>query len=372
MIAPLRRWWDRFRGGGEAGVTVPPMDGSLRPNRLLEEAPAVLTIKAPDNLATDGRRVLFSSGNAVLKLEADGKSFEVARFEHPVNALALASDGTLAVGLGDGSVMVQGAAGERKLILGTGERRFVCPTALLFTASDELLIAQGSATLPASEWRRDLMDRGATGSVWLGSIASGGVKLVADRLSWPYGVGMTGGRIAITESWRHRIVTVDPKGGNITPVLEDLPGYPARLTPAGDAGWWLAVFAPRGQLIEFVQREPKFRARMMAEVDPDHWVSPSLKPSSTFLEPLQGGAQKHLGMLKPWAPTRSYGLVVKLDRQFRPVFSFHSRADGRRHGVTSCIEAGGRVLATSRGGDTIVQLDPAVAKPAAMPTEVSP
>jgi hypothetical protein len=110
---------------------------------------------------------------------------------------------------------------------------------------------------------------------------------------------------------------------------------------------------------------------MMAEVDPDHWVSPSMKPSSTFLEPLQGGAQKHLGMLKPWAPTRSYGLVVKLDRQFRPIFSFHSRADGRRHGVTSCIEVGGRVLATSKGGDTIVQLDPAVAKPAAMPTEVS-
>ena len=30
---------DRFRGGGEAAVTVPPMDGALRPNSRIEDAP---------------------------------------------------------------------------------------------------------------------------------------------------------------------------------------------------------------------------------------------------------------------------------------------------------------------------------------------
>jgi hypothetical protein len=34
----------------------------------------------------------------------------------------------------------------------------------------------------------------------------------------------------------------------------------------------------------------------------------------------------------------------------------HSRADGRRHGITSCLEADGRLLATSKGGDVIVSL----------------
>ena len=40
----------------------------------------------------------------------------------------------------------------------------------------------------------------------------------------------------------------------------------------------------------------------------------------------------------------------------RPVASFHSRANGRRHGVTSAVEAGGRVLVASKGGDAILDI----------------
>ena len=47
-----------------------------------------------------------------------------------------------------------------------------------------------------------------------------------------------------------------------------------------------------------------------------------------------------MGIHKPWAPSRSYGLVVRLDAAMRPVASFHSRANGHRHGVTSAIEVG--------------------------------
>ena len=56
-------------------------------------------------------------------------------------------------------------------------------------------------------------------------------------------------------------------------VLPDLPAYPgADIAGCRRAGAWLAVFAPRSQLIEFVLREQRFRERMMAEVEPDHWV----------------------------------------------------------------------------------------------------
>ena len=164
--------------------------------------------------------------------------------------------------------------------------------------------------------------------------------------------------MAVSESWRHRVVVLRRAGGAPEPVLADLPGYPARLVAAAAGGYWLAVFAPRNQLIEFVQREPEFLARMMADVDSDYWAAPSLETvRRRFLEPLQGGAQKHLGMVKPWAPTRSYGLVVRLDRRFRPTDSFHSRADGRRHGVMSCVEHGGRLIVAAKGGDAIVALE---------------
>ena len=62
MIGALSRAFDRFRGSGEAAVTIPSMDGAFRPNHILEAASSVLEIAAPDNLASDGRRILFSSG----------------------------------------------------------------------------------------------------------------------------------------------------------------------------------------------------------------------------------------------------------------------------------------------------------------------
>ena len=93
---------------------------------------------------------------------------------------------------------------------------------------------------------------------------------------------------------------------------------------------------------------------MIAEVDPDFWIAPSLSSGKSFKEPLQAGGVIRLGVHKPWAPTRSYGLVIRLDREFQPVWSLHSRADGLRHGVTSVIEAEGRLLAASKGRGEIV------------------
>lgn len=138
-------------------------------------------------------------------------------------------------------------------------------------------------------------------------------------------------------------------------MFEDLPGYPAHLVRSSNRGdFWLAVFAPRTQLIEFVLREDEFRNRMMCDIEPDYWIAPSLHSPRSFLEPLQGGALKQLGELKPWAPTRSFGLVIRFDAAFRPLESFHSRANGTRHGVTSCLPVGNGLLIAAKGGGEIV------------------
>jgi hypothetical protein len=53
--------------------------------------------------------------------------------------------------------------------------------------------------------------------------------------------------------------------------------------------------------------------------------------------------------MKPWSPSRSYGLIARLDDAYRPMASLHSRTNGRRHGVTSCLEAEGRLYFTAKG-----------------------
>jgi len=69
------------------------------------------------------------------------------------------------------------------------------------------------------------------------------------------------------------------------------------------------------------------------------------------------GGVKTMGIHKPWSPSRSYGLVARLDGEMRVVKSFHSRANGHRHGVTSVIELENRVLVAAKGGRVILAID---------------
>ena len=350
MIGWLRTRIDTFLGQGDAAVTVPPMDGALSPNTRLDRARLVASVPAPDDLAEAGGTVVFSSGDTVYRLDpASGTAELVRQFPAPVTCLAALGD-TLAVGLAEGGLRI--LQGGREIAVPS----LACPTALAFAAPGRLLATQGSARNGPGQWKHDLMQRGASGSVWEVSVADGTVRVLASGLAWPNGIATTPDGIVISESWRHRLIRLD--GPRAVPVLVDLPGYPARLAPASDGCWWLSVFAPRGQLFEFVLRERRYCDRMMAEIDPEHWLAPAITPPKSFLEPMMGGALRTHGIVKPWAPTRSYGLLVRLDARFRPVRSFHSRADGTRHGVTAALDLGTRVLVAARGGDAILDLDP--------------
>lgn len=353
-MAWLQRGVDAFRGRGEAAATVPPMDGALHPNILLQTAREVLRIEAPDNLVVSGGSVLFSSGCGVFMLDAAaGTARELRRFDRVITCLA-ATDGLLAAGLDDGRLHFCRPDLATSVVTTLDGERPACPTAMAFRDASSLIVCHGSSRNSPGEWQRDLMQRQSAGSVWEVSVADGSARVLAGGLAFPNGAILSEGEVIVSESWRHRLVRLT--GAGAVPILADLPGYPARIAPSAQGDYWLCVFAPRSQLIEFVLRETGYRERMMRELDPDHWIAPTLSPPKSFLEPMQGGALRSHGILKPWAPTRSYGLLIRLNAQFRPVASYHSRADGTRHGITSCVEAGSQVLVASRGGDAILAI----------------
>src|ERR1700749_1690915 len=62
---------DRFLGRGEASVAIPPMDGALKPNGVVDKAAPLLTVTRPDNLLRVGDSVLFSSGRKLLLVSGD-------------------------------------------------------------------------------------------------------------------------------------------------------------------------------------------------------------------------------------------------------------------------------------------------------------
>ena len=347
---------DIFRG---KAVTIPPMDGALKPNTALDDAPVALEVAAPDNLCSDGDRLIFSSGDKVFALKS-GKVEEIQSFDAPVTALAVSPTGDLAIGLDNGELGLMPRNGSPRELPATAN--LACPTALAFDGSNALYGAQGSARHRPSDWAVDLMRKNAFGSVWRIDLAgSGSAALVLQGLAFPNGLLADRDSVIVAESWQHRVIRLSANGAQ-KPILEKLPGYPARLSPAGDGGVWLALFAPRNRLIEFTLLENAYREQMMREVPRECWIAPALASETSFLEPLQCGGVKTMGIHKPWSPSRSYGLVVKLDAKLRPVASFHSRANGRRHGVTSVAEVGGRVFAASKGGNAILEISPEVSR----------
>jgi hypothetical protein len=353
---------DIFRG---KAVTIPPMDGALKPNTALDDADIVLEVAAPDNLCADGDRLLFSSGSQVFALQPGGaaRPQEVTRFDAAVTALAVSPSGDLAIGLDDGKLgIIVRDGGARQLPSPGG---LACPTALAFGPDAALYVAEGSSRHRASDWTVDLMESNRAGSVWrLDASGSSNPHCLGRDLAFPFGLLVLpeSHGLVVAESWRHRLVGIPghdagtPGANTPEPILSKLPGYPARLTSAADGGAWLALFAPRNRLIEFTLLEDAYREQMMREVPREFWIAPALASEASFLEPLQCGGVKTMGVHKPWSPSRSYGLVVKLDAALRPVASFHSRANGRRHGVTAIAEVGGRAYAASKGGGLILDL----------------
>lgn len=353
MIGGLARALDSLLGRGEAAVTVPPLDGALRPNRMLDEAPLRMPLEGVDCLAAAGDELVASAGNAVFGL-AGGCDWKLRR-RHGSAVVCLASLGEdgLAVALANSYVVIEGGRFDGRRYRADGKVN--CITGLAASGT-ELYLTNGSETRAADDWQRDLMERNASGSIWRIDLESGRSIRVADNLAWPAGIVIEGDGLVFSEAWKHRLVRIERANSGRPQVMHaDLPGYPGRISPS-DNGYWLAVFAPRSQLVEFVLREPAYRQRMLAEVPGPFLVAPKLRSGRSFHEPLQGGGVKHLGRLKPWAPTMSAGLCIRLDSDFQPRSSLHSRADGTTHGVTSVIMHGGQVFAASRGDCVVVSL----------------
>ncbi len=354
MFGGLRDFALSFLGRGEATLTVPSFDGALKPNQALESAETLLECDAPEDLATDGVKVYLADGASLGRLDGNGMT-TIREFDRPITALASLPGGGIAVTLNGREVRVYSDAADATpsaTFQGAGMRSI---NALAPAVDHALYATDGSATRNADEWAWDLMERGRSGRALRLDIRTGGITELAGNLRYAFGACGADGFALISESWRHRLIAVAPNGASKI-VLSHLPVYPSRVSPARSGGWWLTAFIARTQLVEFVLREPAYRKRMMAEIDPEYWIVPRLSSGKSFKEPMQGAHLKTMGVVKPWAPPRSYGLVIRLDASFKPMFSLHSRVDGFNHGIVSAVESGDWLYMIAKGPRRVLRL----------------
>lgn len=346
---------NRVFGNRDELLSIPIMDGSLKPNNLLEDAPVFAQAPGLEDLAIGAAGELYAAcGPAIMRAGTDGALVEVARFDRDVTALAAFPDGRLAAALGNAVVLDALTPGAERL-KNADNHPFTAVNALATAPDGSLLISDGSTARPYDQWVFDLMEKGRTGRVLSWTPGAKHAATLTSGLEYVFGVlSDAQGQALASESWRHRVTRIGATSTSVA--LANLTGYPARMAHARGGGYWLSVFAVRTQLIEFVLCENDYRRDMMRTVDPRYWVAPALSSGHDFLEPLQGGSVKQMGILKPWAPPRSYGLIIRVGDDFIPKFSLHSRVGGRHHGVTAVAERDDDLFVLSKGAGAILRL----------------
>jgi hypothetical protein len=351
MIEAMRQFGDWILGRGEASITIPIFDGALKPNQMLEDAEVVAEFEEAGDLAADSQGILVADGARIVR-PAGG---EIAHFDRPVTAFCTLPDGGIAVALDGKELRVNGGALDGFASTGPAGSPFVAANAIGRLVDGRLAVTDGSLQQPCDRWVHDLMGRGASGRLIGVDPKNGEARELARGLEYAFGACPMDGEILVSESWRHRLVAIGT--GRPRPVLIRLPVYPSRLVPATGGGFWMTAFTARTQLVEFVLRETAFRRRMVKEIAPEHWIAPRLRSGKSYLEPMQGAHLRTMGVLKPWAPPRSYGLVVRLSATGQPVYSLHSRVDGINHGVVAAAEFGDALYLLAKGPGRLLRLN---------------
>lgn len=341
---------------------IPSMDGALSPNDALDACEPIGD-RLPDlDSVTQGPdgALYATSGANVVRLDGPGfaRRTRFAALPGPGGGLAFHPDGRLLVCVPGLGLVALDARGEQTSVLREAEGVALrCLTDVAAAPDGSVFLASGSDRNGAGDWLRDLMEHGASGRLISCDASFGRARSLLSGLRYPHGLAVAGGHLWFTESWNHRVSRAELRGGGLGAagiIIRNLPGYPARLSATREGEFWLSLFGLRTQLIEFVLREDEYREEMMREIDPSLWIGPAYASTGHYLEPLQGGGIKKLGIQKPWAPPRSYGLIVRTDETGRALESLHSRVGGRFHGVAAAVETEQGLVIASKGQNCLL------------------
>ena len=337
---------------------VPPLEAGLRPNQKLDRAELVAeSFEVFDMVALPDGSVAMAHDDELYRFR-DGVVGEViARLDGAVTALAVVGSTLVAAVHGRGLVDV-GTDGQ-VTTRSDDPRLFSCVTAMSGLPDGSLAVTVGSATHTYAQWKHALVAGDRSGSVLVVEDRDGkaAVRVLADRLAWPAGVCEDRrAQLLVSVANAHRIDTVDLSSGRSKPLLTNLPAYPGRIATYGDA--WLVSFPyVRNRLSELLLEERDFVDQMVSTISPDEWMVPRLRNDNPYTSALQLGQLRVLGVLKPWAPARSYGLLGVLESSGRFAAGYHSRVDGHQHGVTSAVPVADGILVGVCGSRNLLLLN---------------
>ncbi|HQT79792.1 MAG TPA: SMP-30/gluconolactonase/LRE family protein, partial [Rhodopila sp.] len=283
---------------------IPAMDGAISPNNRLDALPSIgEPIPGADDAAEGPDGALYvSGGRIVYRLAGDGYTNRTvfATFEANVGGLGVHPDGRVLVCVSGRGLAAVDAHGRQTWLRQAEDQPLRCLTGVAAAADGTIFLTDGTTAYEPDDWCRDLMAKNHLGRLLTCRPDLDSPNVLLRDLYYPNGLSITpdGAGLWFTESWKHRVSRTAINGsvlGRPTVVLNNLAGYPARIAPASGGGFWLAMFAVRTHLVEFVLREDEYREAMIRTIPPSRWVAPALATTNHCHEPMQFGSIKALG-----------------------------------------------------------------------------
>lgn len=339
-------------GRTNPGRTVPVFDAALKPNELLRRADLIAVFDDPEDICVNEGALFVADGSCLLLIGPEKIAQPVLDTGTKITAFTCFAGGYVCA-LDGQEIVVFGGKYDGCRLTGPANAPFSSINAIAVQGS-HLLVTDGSTTHTFDQWRHDAMGLGNSGRLLRCDLANGAVVVLQEGLEFSFGTAAFGGGALVSETWRHRLVSVGCNGERQI-VLDHLPAYPSRIAKAKN-GYWLTMFCARSQIVEFVLAEREYCDAMIEEIDPDLWISPQVSASASPHEPLQRAGMMMDSEIKPWAPARTYGLVVKLNPDGQPQYSIHSRAGGPNQGIIAAAEMGGFLYLISKSENTLIRL----------------
>jgi sugar lactone lactonase YvrE len=265
-VAPVA--WDAPDDAGFIGAFVP--------NRALADFTALPLgpREGPEAVARDaqGRVYVSTRDGVILRLTAEGAD-PVAWADTEGRPLGLAFDpaGTLFVADGRRGLVAVDTSGAVRLLADSADgTRIEFADDVAVAANGMVYLTDASTKFGVSSRTDeeasvlDIIEHGAHGRLIEWDPATGKATVVRDGLQFANGVAMTPDQRAVLlcETGAYRVVRIAVLGeerGQLTPVLENLPGFPDNISPGLDGRYWVALFAPRNALLDALSARPFLR-----------------------------------------------------------------------------------------------------------------
>ncbi|MCB9549940.1 MAG: SMP-30/gluconolactonase/LRE family protein [Myxococcales bacterium] len=224
-------------------------------------------------LGPDGRLYLSTRSGHILRTDAHGEGASVfADTGGQPLGLDFAPDGRLIVADAYRGLLAIDAAGTVSVLATEADGLPIrYADAVAVAPGGRIYFTDASTKFGAEAWGGsypasllDLLEHGGHGRLLEHDPVSGATHTVASGLQFANGVALTDdGAALVVETGNYRVVRVEltgPARGHLTPILENLPGFPDNLRRGLGGRFWLGLVSPRNGIVDALAGWPRLRS----------------------------------------------------------------------------------------------------------------